>query len=254
MPTVLKVLFLLLAGSAAGVMNAVAGGGTLITFPTLVFIGVPAVVANATNTVAVTIGIFASLWSYRRELASQEKWAWRFAPPSLVGGLLGAILLLHTSEGHFRQIIPYLILFATVLFTIQPAVSRRLQIETQAAQQSHYGLSAAIVFQFFVGVYGGYFGAGIGILMLAVLGILGHSNIHEMNSLRVLLGVLINVVASIYFIANGRIVWIDVLLIAAGAVVGGYFGPILGRKAGAAAVRGFIAVTGFALGFYFLFQ
>lgn len=234
-------------------INAVAGGGTLISFPALVFSGATAIGANATSTVALLLGTSASLWSYRQELASQKRWGWRFAPASLLGGLLGAILLLHTGEAHFRAIVPYLILFAAILFTFQATVSRWLQIEAQAIEQSRYGLAAAIFFQFCVSIYGGYFGAGLGILMLAALGVLGQSNIHEMNSLKVLLGLLINSVAALYFISSGSILWGEALFVAAGALAGGYAGPHLARRVGAKPVRGFVSVAGFGIGFYFLF-
>lgn len=254
MPFVLKALLLFVAGGIAGMINSVAGGGTLVSFPALVFSGAPAIIANATNTVALLPGLFGSLWSYRREFASQKRCAWRFGLPSLLGGLLGAILLLHTGEANFKAIVPYLILFATILFTFQPTVSRWLRIEAEAMQQSRYGLIAALLFQFCVGIYGGYFGAGIGILMLAALGVLGQSDIHAMNSLKVLLALLMNGVAAIYFVASGSILWMDALLMAGGALVGGYGGAELARKLGARVVRGFVSTVGFAIGLYFLFQ
>lgn len=250
----LKPLILFLAGATAGVINSVAGGGTLISFPALMFSGVPAILANATSTAALQFGTVASLWSYRREFATQTKWAWRFGPPSLLGGLLGAILLLQTEEGSFRAIVPYLILFATVLFTFQPTVSRWLGMESQALGQTRHGLVAALFFQFCVGVYGGYFGAGIGILMLAALGVLGHSNIHEMNSLKVLLSSLINGIAILYFIANSSILWTEALIMALGAAAGGYSGPYLARRVGQRSVRTFVSVVGFVIGFYFLLR
>lgn len=249
-----KALILLFVGIIAGVINSVAGGGTLLSFPTLIFTGVPAIIANATNTIALQVGTLASFVSYRHEFSRQKKWAWRLAGPSLLGGLLGAILLLRTSETYFRHIIPYLILFATILFTFQPFVSRLLQIEAQAAQKSKHALAAAMFFVFCVGIYGGYFGAGIGILMLAALGVLVHGDIHEMNSLKVLLSSLMNGVAGIYFIVHGSVLWVDALLLAAGALLGGYTGPIMARRVGAKVVRWFVTFVGFAIGFYFLIR
>jgi len=254
MPFLIKAPILLLVGIVAGVINAVAGGGTLLSFPMLIFMGAPAIVANATNTVALQVGTVASFVSYRREFAHQKRWAWLLAPPSLLGGLLGAVLLLHTSEDYFRHIIPFLILFATILFTFQPFVSRVLQLEAQAAAKSRYGLAAEVLFIFGVGIYGGYFGAGIGILQLAALGVLVHGDIHETNSLKVLLSSLMNGVAGIYFIAHGSVLWAEAAVLAAGALTGGYSGPILARKVGAKVVRGFVTFVGFAMAAYFLLR
>ncbi len=254
MDFVLKPLILFLAGGLAGVINSVAGGGTLISFPLLVFSGAPAIVANATSTVGLLFGTSAALWSYRRELRAQTRWAWRFAPSSLLGGLTGAVLLLETGEAHFRAIVPYLILFAACLFTFQATVSRWLQFEAQTIERSRHGIAAAIFVQFCLAIYGGYFGAGLGILMLATLGVLGQSNIYEMNSLKVLMGTCINSVAAIYFIASGSILWTEMVILAAGALTGGYLGPHLARRVGARVVRGFVSAVGFAIGIYFLIR
>ncbi|MBI4460708.1 MAG: sulfite exporter TauE/SafE family protein [Acidobacteria bacterium] len=247
-------LILLLAGGIAGVINSVAGGGTLLSFPALMFVGAPAVNANATNALALMPGLVGSLWSYRRELAAQKIWVWRFTPVSLLGGLLGGVLLLQTGETQFRAIVPYLILFAAALFTFQGQVSRWLEIEAHTIEQSRHGLAAAIVFQFCVAVYGGYFGAGIGILMLAALGILGQTRIHQMNALKVLLSLLINGAAAVYFIASGTILWTETVILGAGALAGGYVGPHLARKMGEKPVRIFVSVAGFTIGIYFLLQ
>ncbi|OFV99326.1 MAG: hypothetical protein A3F68_06865 [Acidobacteria bacterium RIFCSPLOWO2_12_FULL_54_10] len=254
MPYLLQSVILFAAGLTAGVINSVAGGGTLISFPALMLTGVPAVVANATNTVALLPGIASSLVAYRKELAAQRAWAWRFAPISLVGGLIGGILLIQTGEAQFRSIVPYLILFATLLFTFQGRVSRWLEIEAHTIEQSRHGLAAAILFQFCVAVYGGYFGAGIGILMLAALGILGQTRIHEMNSLKVLLALLINAAAAVYFIWSGAVLWSSVVILGIGSLAGGYAGPRLARKMGEKPVRIFVCIVGFAIGIYFLWE
>ncbi|MBI4443586.1 MAG: sulfite exporter TauE/SafE family protein [Acidobacteria bacterium] len=248
----IKPLVLFLTGAIAAIMNSVAGGGTLLSFPALMFWGLPAIAANATSTLAMLVGTSTSALGYRRELVSQKRWAWRFAPPSLLGGLVGAILLLETGEAQFRAIVPYLILFAALLFTFQGTVTRWLQIEAHAIERSRHGILAAIFFQFCVATYGGYFGAGLGILMLATLGVLGHNNIHEMNSLKMFLGMLINSVAATYFIVSGAIHWPEMLLVGAGALVGGYAGPHLARKVGQRIVRAFVSVVGFGIGIYFL--
>ncbi len=250
----LKYLTLFVAGIMAGVINAVAGGGTLMSFPALVLAGVPAVSANATSTAALLWGIISAMWSYRKELATQKKWAIRFAAPCVVGGLLGGMLLLATGETQFRAVVPYLILFAAILFTFQKKVIRFFSLEGHLHGGSRSAVAAAIVFQFFIALYGGYFGAGIGILMLASLVVLGHESIHEMNSLKVFLAFLINISASIYFLFHADIYWLEGVIVAGGAVLGGFTGPLVARKVGPVVVRRFVSVIGFSIGFYFLFR
>src|SRR5688572_22895224 len=213
----LRLLLVVLAAVIGGAINSIAGGGTLVTFPALVGLGVPAIVANATSTVALWPGAVGSMFGYRNELAGARAWAVRFAVPSLLGGLVGALLLLRTPAERFDAIVPWLVLGATLLFLIQrplmAAIKQRIRTETsgQRPEQrpshepevtSHLdpatrpptaGLS---VFQFGIAVYGGYFGAGIGILMLAALGFMGFTNVHRMNGLKNWGGLCINVTAA----------------------------------------------------------
>jgi len=250
----LEPLLLFLAGVLAGLINAVSGGGTLITFPALIFYGLPAVQANATNTVGVVPGVMSSLWGYRRELATQKRWLSRFAVPSFLGGAFGAFLLLRTDETIFRGFVPYLILFATFLFAFSSQISRRFRIEQHAAARPVHAVAISIAFVFCVGIYGGYFGAGIGILLLAALGVLGLKNIHEMNALRVCMGTIMNTVAAVYFIFGGLIYWTEAGLLAAGTITGGYAGPYVARAVGVKTVRIFVCLTGFTSGIYFLIR
>ena len=177
-------------GSAflAGAINSVAGGGTLLSFPTLIWLGLNSVTANATSTVAIWPGTVGSVWGYRRELRQAEPRFRILIVPSLIGGLTGALLLRWTSSATFDRMVPFLILFATILLSAQEPVQRMLKTAHTERHRTTKWLVGAIVFQFLVGVYGGYFGAGIGILMLAALGILGLKDIHEMNSLKVVFG------------------------------------------------------------------
>lgn len=232
---------------AAGAINSVAGGGTLVSFPTLIWLGLNSVTANATSTVAIWPGTVGSMWGYRRELRSAEARFRVLIVPSLVGGLLGALLLRWTSSATFDHLVPWLILFATLLLAAQEPVQRILKTAHTERHQSARWLAGAIAFQFLVGVYGGYFGAGIGILMLAALSILGLKDIHEMNSLKVVFGGSINGIAAAYFIWAGMVYWPDVLVMCVGAIAGGYGGAGMARKLGRTAVRRIVIAIGLGM-------
>ena len=245
-----EILALLAGGFVAGAMNAVAGGGTIVTFPLLMAFGMPAIQANATNTFALLAGIGGSLYGYRANLPAVRPWLKIFAPVSIVGGFLGALLLTHTSEKVFSDLVPFLIFFATVLFLLSDLVRRWAGLEE--AQSSH--LVAAAVLQFFVAVYGGYFGAGIGILMLAALGLIGHKNIHEMNAIKTVLGALINVVAALYFIFTGLVVWPQALVMTLGAGAGYYSGACVSSRISPRHVRGIVVFIGLILSVVFFWR
>jgi hypothetical protein len=241
------------AAFVAGLVNSVAGGGTLLTFPTLVWLGRDPIIANASNAVALWPGQLASVVGFRRELRGGRRWLWRLAPSSLAGGVLGAILLLVTPSRVFASIVPYLIFFATILFAFQEPITRRLHRRAHGApavgaEESSTWWIWAAVFQFAVAVYGGYFGAGMGILMLAALGILGLTDIHHMNGLKNAFAVCINGVAALYFSACGVVNWSDALVMAAGAIAGGYGGAGLARYVGRGVVRRAVVVIGVAMG------
>src|SRR5713226_7849425 len=233
------------AATAAGMVNAVAGGGTLITFPTLILAGTSEVIANATSTLALVFGNFGSVYGYRSQIVAVKPWLRRFAPVSLLGGLLGGILLTCTREDVFAKMVPFLILFATILFLAQGAFRRLAGFADKsdpAALPHHPRVWAAVLFQFLVAVYGGYFGAGIGILMLASLGFLGLTNIHEMNGLKNILSSFINLVASAYFIFAGLIDCPKALVMTAGALVGYFLGAHYSQRIPQRRVRQIITV------------
>lgn len=243
-----EILGLVGSALAAGMINAVAGGGTLLTFPTLLFFGTPAVIANATSTLALTVGTTGSVYGYRRLLPAVKSWLWKFVPVSIVGGLLGSVLLTRTSEKTFSKLVPFLILFATLLFLGQGIFRRVARVEENAVRKSrHHAVLAAIIYQFIVAVYGGYFGAGIGILMLASLGFIGLDNIYEMNALKNVLGSLINLVASIWFIWAGLIDWPKALVMTGGALVGYFLGAHFSQRIPARMVRQIITAIGLIL-------
>jgi len=237
---------LFMAAALGGAVNAVAGGGSLITFPTLVWLGVPPVTANATNTVALWPGAVGSMWGYRRELAQTDRPLYLLVGPSFAGGLIGAYILNLTPAPLFERLVPWLVLFATCLFMAQEPLQRRFGRAHHGARSGRW-LAAAAVFQFLVGVYGGYFGAGIGILMLAALSLLGSDDIHQMNGFKNLLALCVNGIAAIYFVWLRMVSWPDALVMAVGAILGGVLGAGLARKMGRPAVRRTVVVIGLSM-------
>ena len=242
-----EILALIAAGAAAGAINAVAGGGTLVTFPTLLLCGTPPIIANATSTLALVIGTAGSIFGFRQQIAEVKPWLARFVPVSLLGGLLGSVLLTRTSDAVFARLVPFLILFATMLFLAQGAFRQLARKETAAAQGNHPSVGIAVAFQFAVSVYGGYFGAGIGILMLASLGFLGLGDIHRMNALKNILGSLINLVAAAWFVASGLIDWPKMAVMTVGALAGYWLGAHYSQRIPQQRVRTIITTIGFAM-------
>jgi uncharacterized protein len=231
---------------AAGAINSVAGGGTLLSFPTLIWLGLDSVSANATSTVAIWPGSLGGMAGYRKELATADRRMLALTVPSLTGGISGALLLRFTPPSIFDALVPFLILFATVLFMVQETVQRMFKTG-ESRHESAKWLAGAMLFQFFVALYGGYFGAGIGILMLAALSILGLTDIHQMNGLKNFFALCINGVAALYFMFEHMVQWPYVLIMAAGAIAGGYGGAGMARRIGRTAVRRLVVGIGFAM-------
>jgi uncharacterized membrane protein YfcA len=239
-----------LAGSAvgAGAINAVAGGGTLITFPTLLAFGTSPVVANATSRLALVIGTSGGMVGNRLHLKAVTPWLWRFVPVSILGGLIGSALLTHTSDAMFGKLVPFLILFATILFLVQGAFRHLAGSHLDATGEGKSAhLWGAMAFQFFVAIYGGYFGAGIGILMLATLGFMGMRNIYEMNTLKTILGSLLNLMAALWFIGAGLIDWPRAAVMTIRAVAGYYLGSHYSQRIPQVQVRQIITAIGFII-------
>jgi len=253
--------FACLFGAAvlAGALNSVAGGGSFITFPTLLFTGVPAIAANATNTVALWPGTIASVGAYRQELATQRRPLLLLGSTSLIGGLFGAILLLHTPQETFRRLIPYLLLVATLLLIFGGQISKRLKNHFSIHKAHLPGtesndfkvLLGVSLLQLLIATYGGFFGGGIGILMLASLTLLGMENIHTLNAFKTLLASLINGVAVITFVLAGVVQWPQATLMIVGAIIGGYGGAFYARKLDPALVRRFVIGIALAMTLFF---
>jgi hypothetical protein len=243
--TVLQILELGAAAMAAGAINAVAGGGTLVTFPTLILMGTGSEIANATSTLALVLGTGGSMYGYREYANAIKSWLARFWLVSAVGGFIGAVLLTKTSDAVFSKMVPFLILFATLLFMAQDAFRRLGAKEKKSAGRG--AIWGAMAFQFVVAVYGGFFGAGIGILMLASLGFLGMNNIHEMNALKTVLGSLINAVATVWFIRAGLIDWWIAGIMTVGALIGYYLAAHYAQQISQRRVRQLISAIGFGI-------
>jgi uncharacterized protein len=250
--TLQTIIFLFFAGGLGGALNAVAGGGSFIAFPALLFTGVAPIPANATNTVALWVGVTASGGAFRKHLDISRRVMLPLAVTSVIGGIAGAYLLLHTPAQTFLQVLPWLMLGATLLFAFGarlgrsgPGLSR--DISTSA-------LVFASVFELIVSVYGGYFGGGVGILNLAMFAVIGMTDIHAMNALKVVLGGIINGVAVITFIVKGAVVWREGTVMIVGAILGGYLGARYSLKMPPAWIRAFVIVVGTGMTAYFFWK
>jgi uncharacterized membrane protein YfcA len=241
---------LCLSAFAAGVVNALAGGGTLLTFPSLLTV-LPDLLANTTSTVALVPGSMAGAWGYRRDLRGMGAWLWLLVLPSLLGGFVGSVLLIVGSNEHFKAIVPWLLLLAATLFLMQPAFQRWFGHKDQTAPPALWLRLVIMVFQFFVAVYGGYFGAGIGVLMLSSLGLMGIGDIHRMNAVKSILAACINGVSVLIFVAVGKVEWLYALPMALAAIGGGYFGARVGRLLPRSLVRWVVILIGFGLAAYY---
>jgi uncharacterized protein len=254
-----QLALVVLSAMIAGAMNSIAGGGTLLTFPALIALGVPPLQANATSTVALWPGSIGSIWGYRALLRGSRRWALGFAVPSLLGGALGAWLLLLTPAERFSDIVPWLVLSATALFMIQRPVMAWVQrhhrpvlhdpsvTDDEALMTARPPLSL-LTYQFVVAIYGGYFGAGVGILMLAAFGFMGLSNIHRMNGLKNWCGVCMNFIAALMFAFSSLVNWPVALAMAVGAVSGGYVGSRTAQRVPQKLVRGAVVAIGLISG------
>jgi uncharacterized protein len=230
------------AAFLAGILNAIAGGGSFLTFPALVFAGVPPIIANASSTVAVSPGSFASAWGYRKDFKPFEKIGlWPMLGISLIGGALGALLLLWTPARTFDQVIPWLLLGATLLFgfgrQLTPLLLRWFTI----------GPAALMVIQFLIAIYGGYFGGAIGILMLALYGLFGLEDLTAMNAVKTLLAGTMNGAAVVCFIIAGKVWWYPTLVMLVAAVLGGYAGARVARKINPTWLRVGVTAVGLAM-------
>ena len=247
-------IFLFFAGALGGAINAVAGGGSFVAFPALLFTGVPPVQANATNTLALWVGTTASGGAYPQKLGIPRRAMIPLVITSVVGGLAGAFLLIKTPAQTFLRVLPWLLLGATLLFAFGKHLTGHISAGI-SHDASNAAVTGASIFELLVAVYGGYFGGGIGIMNLAMLAAMGMTDIHAMNKLKVILGGIINGVAVIIFIMTpGAVVWKEGSVMIVGALFGGYFAAHYAQKLPAAWIRGFVIAVGLAMTAYFFWK
>lgn len=239
-----------LAAAAAGVVNALAGGGTLITFPTLTALGLPAVAANVTNTIALAPGHLGATLAQRRDLAGQRARVRRLVPAALLGGLVGGLLLLLTSEKIFRQLVPFLILLASALLAVQERVRGWLVRRLGTHHASHEALAVLPVFA--ASVYGGYFGAGLSVIVLAALGLLIEDSLTRLNATKQAVGFAANGAAAALFLFSGQVHWPAAAAMLVAAVAGGWAGGRLAGRVRPATLRLVVVTVGVVVGVVYL--
>ncbi len=242
------------AAVIAGMINSVAGGGTLISFPSLLAFRVPAIQANATNTAALWPGTLSSAVAYGRDTELYRDLLLPLVVPSVLGGFLGAFALVVTPPELFDDIVPFLVLFATLLFAFRDHVNRLFNLGEGEEGVTALGRTWGFFFQLVVATYGGYFGAGIGILMLGSLSIMGLRDIHRMNGLKTILATFINVIAFGFFALKGLVVWKLAILMAIGAIIGGYVGARTAKRVDPCYIRAFVIAVGLAVSVWLYFK
>ncbi len=243
-----------LAAVAGGAVNALAGGGTLITFPTLIAVGIPAVAANITNTVALCPGYLGGTFAQRRDLRGHARRLWLLAPAGALGGVAGGILLLNTGEAMFRTLVPYLILFAALLLAVQDRLRAWVMRRAGKGEERDDPHDAWTVAPVAVAaIYGGYFGAGLSVIVLAVLGLVLEDTLTRLNALKQIISFSINIAAAIFFLFSGKVVWPAMLVMALGALAGGVLGGRLAGRIRPETLRGIVVTAGVAIAiFYFV--
>lgn len=255
LPMSFELFFLFLAGFFGGVLNSVAGGGSFITFPALIFVGIPPIMANATNTFASCAGYISGAYAFRNEIAQHKDELLRIVIISLLGGIAGAWLLLQTPESVFREAIPWLLLFASVLFIFGGTINRGLKkIASRHRHASFIGGGLLLVILLGVSIYGGFFNAGLGIITLSYLALAGHTNINAMNGLKLLVSSTVSLIAIALFIYNDVIAWYEGTVVLCGTLAGGYVAARVSRKLPQKHVRHFVIVASIIITLYFFFD
>jgi uncharacterized membrane protein YfcA len=244
-------IFLFAAATVAGALNAVAGGGGFIAFPALIFTGMQPISANATNTAALWPGTLASTGAYRGAMRGHIKAILPLIISGIIGGAIGAYILLHTPQRTFMHLVPWFLLFATLLFTFSRHITSYFRAHAAAVHNRATSTVGGAFLQLFIGLYIGYFGAGAGILMLAMLAVLGETDIHAMNGMKTLLATVANGMALLTFIVTRTVIWPQALVMIVGATLGGYAAAWYAQKVDPRITRALVIATGFGMAIYF---
>jgi len=242
--SVFNEILIFMAAMVAGFINAMAGGGTLISFPVLLAVGISPVVANVTNTVALVPGTIGGMWSQRKDFKSQYQRLVKLLPVAIVGGIAGGLLILNTSESAFRSIIPYLILVATLLLAAQVRIKNWVVARIGQAHTEHHNPMVMMSLVFLAAIYGGYFGAGLGVILMATLGLVTDESMTRLNFLKQALGFAINLAAAIYFAFSGKVDWMIALVMIFGSLLGGLIGGKLAGKMKPEVLRWIVVTAG----------
>ena len=250
-----KLLSLFTAGFFGGILNSIAGGGSFITFPALLFFGLPPISANATNTFASCAGYLSGAYAFRKDIYAHKRELPLIILISLTGGITGAWLLLQTPESIFREIIPWLLLFATLLFIFGEKLNSTLkEFASYHQHASSMGYLSLLLVLLGICIYGGFFNAGLGIIVLSYLALAGYSNINTMNGLKLLVSSTISLIAIVLFIYSGEIAWLEGICVLLGTLVGGYIAARVSRKLPQKHVRSFIIMISCGITFYFFLE
>ncbi len=241
-----------LAAISGGAVNALAGGGTLITFPMLTAVGIPTVAANITNTVALCPGYLGGTLAQLRDLKGHERHLFWLAPAGVVGGIAGGLLLLNTGESMFRALVPYLILLATALLAVQDRLRRWLVGRTEREEARGIHEVWTVLPVFLASIYGGYFGAGLSVIVLAVLGLVLEDTLTRLNALKQIIAFAINIAAAVFFLFSGKIVWPAALVMMVGALAGGALGGRLAGRIEPEALRRLVVTAGVIIAIIYL--
>ena len=254
MLTNLEFLLVGLAALAAGAVNALAGGGTLITFPTLVAVGIPPIAASITNTVALSPGYFGATIAQSKDLRGQRRRLWMLVPAGAIGGIIGGILLLNSSERLFSELVPYLILLASGLLAVQEPLRAWLVRRAERSGSLHVSESWAVLPVGLAAVYGGYFGAGLSVIVLAVLGLTLEDSLTRLNGLKQAIAFSVNIAAAIFFLFSGQVVWPAAVAMAIGALVGGALGGRLAGRIKPVTLRWIVVTIGVVVAVVYLLR